>query len=341
MADYYFSLPPEGELTLDQRSALNEPNPIALSGGPGTGKSVVSLYRHLNLNQNGKNCQLLTYTTSLAIYLRSCAANINSAAGNNISSSYKWMNNPSNYGEIIVDEAQDMPENFHNRLKTYSDRISYGADDAQILYPARSTNQNTLNEIFNNRKYILKRNFRSTKKIMLFAKEAFPNARIDVETINNIKEEGVTPRLLVSNGSNYETSNEKQDKTIIDLIRQLTKETTNIAILSPWKKHVEYFYKMAKSEYKDCTYYYEDQTVFPDGCEEISNVHFTTFKSSKGLEFDVVIIPNFHRMQEANGNFNVDWQDYYVGITRAKTNLFLISNNEMRSLNLVSDKVIL
>ena len=102
MAEYYFSLPPEGDLTIDQRSALNEPNPIALSGGPGTGKSVVSLYRHLNLNKNGTSCQLLTYTTTLATYLKSCASNINNVAGNNIKSSYRWMQNPSKFQNLFL-----------------------------------------------------------------------------------------------------------------------------------------------------------------------------------------------------------------------------------------------
>jgi len=339
MAEYYFSLPPEGDLTIDQRSALNEPNPIALSGGPGTGKSVVSLYRHLNLNKTGTSCQLLTYTTTLATYLKSCASNINNVAGNNIKSSYRWMQNPSKFDEIIVDEAQDMPEDYHESLKRYSKRISYGADDAQILYPEKSTKQNRLHQLFDNRGYRLGRNFRSTKKIMLFAKQAFPNARIDSETIDNIKEDGILPRLLISNGSNYVVSNEKQDNAIIELITSLTNDTTNIAVLLPWKPQVEYFNNLINKAFPNSTYYFEDRTRFPKGCEHLSNVHCTTFKSSKGLEFDVVIMPNFHRVTEANGNFNVDWQDYYVAVTRAKSNLFLISNNNIPSLNLVSEKI--
>lgn len=38
MAGYYFQLPTQTELTYSQQSAINEPRPIALSGGPGTGK---------------------------------------------------------------------------------------------------------------------------------------------------------------------------------------------------------------------------------------------------------------------------------------------------------------
>ena len=39
MAGYYFNLPQITQLTIPQQAALNETKQIALSGGPGTGKS--------------------------------------------------------------------------------------------------------------------------------------------------------------------------------------------------------------------------------------------------------------------------------------------------------------
>ena len=54
---YYFRLPPITQLTLSQQAALNETEQIALSGGPGTGKSVVSLYRHLTNHENNVTIQ--------------------------------------------------------------------------------------------------------------------------------------------------------------------------------------------------------------------------------------------------------------------------------------------
>lgn len=67
------------------------------------------------------------------------------------------------------------------------------------------------------------------------------------------------------------------------------------------------------------------------------NIHITTFKSAKGLEFDTVIIPNFHRINEILGRFNTEWQDFYVAVTRAKSNLYLISNYNMPQLSTVAD----
>ena len=69
---YYFRLPAITQLTIPQQAALNEPKQIALSGGPGTGKSVVSLWRHISNYQKGKRSLLLTYTTTLKQYLKAC-----------------------------------------------------------------------------------------------------------------------------------------------------------------------------------------------------------------------------------------------------------------------------
>jgi predicted ribonuclease YlaK len=43
---YFFELPLITDLTEDQQMALDELKSIAISGGAGTGKTVVSLWRH-------------------------------------------------------------------------------------------------------------------------------------------------------------------------------------------------------------------------------------------------------------------------------------------------------
>ena len=55
MSGYYFKLPLIIDLTIGQQTALDEPNPIAISGGPGTGKRVVSLFRHIRNYVNPNN----------------------------------------------------------------------------------------------------------------------------------------------------------------------------------------------------------------------------------------------------------------------------------------------
>ena len=126
MPEYYFNLPPFEELNPSQQSAVTDDNAIALSGGPGTGKSVVSLWRHI-LNHQRENTirsQLWTYTTSLALYLKKCCRTQSVNASNYVDSSKNWRYHfASKRTEIIHDEAQDLPLSFSVGLRDFSDKI--------------------------------------------------------------------------------------------------------------------------------------------------------------------------------------------------------------------------
>lgn len=350
MAGYYFNLPQITQLTVPQQAALNETKQIALSGGPGTGKSVVSLWRHISNYQQSKKSLLLTYTTTLSRYLSACCSTQSSAAAKNVGRSYKDRNRimREKWAEIIIDEAQDLSKDYYSGISI----VSYGADDSQILYPAKSITQIELKELFpDNKDYVLDKNFRSTQRIMQFAKAVFPDAYIPQSTITGLASNiGELPVLLIS-GKNewndevgkFDISNDKQDASIVEIINSFRSDIHNIAILVPFKNDAQCFETVLKeNNIEDFSIYYEDREGrFPDGCEEIKNVHVTTFKSAKGLEFDTVIVPNFHKCKEIYGRFNIEWKDYYVGVTRARSNLYLISNYDMPQLNSVTDKQIL
>ena len=340
MAGYYFNLPQITQLTISQQAALNETRQIALSGGPGTGKSVVSLWRHISNYQKGKKSLLLTYTTTLAKYLNACCTTQNQSAADNVKTSLRGKpRNGSNLNEIIVDEAQDLPVSYYNDIKHIAN-VSYGADDSQILYPNQCSRQSQLKSLFSsNVDYVLDKNFRSTQRIMKFAKELFDDAYIPQSIISGLTNNvGEMPVFLISNGSKYDRTTQKQNSSIIEIINSFRSDTHNIAILVPWKSDALIFEEVIKNQINDFSIYFEDENRFPNGCGTIKNVHITTFKSAKGLEFDTVIIPNFHKYNEICGSFNIEWEDYYVGVTRARSNLYLISNYDMPHVNSVTDK---
>lgn len=403
MAGYYFRLPAITQLTIPQQAAVNEPKQIALSGGPGTGKSVVSLWRHIRNYQRmpvPKTASLLsTYTTTLKVYLAACCKTVREEAfpnswyhsSQNVGSSLRNSYNIHHvkYTEVIIDEAQDLPIDFYDGINS---PVSYGADDSQILYSEHCTTQLEMQQLFpDNVTYVLDKNFRNTQRIMQFAKHAFPKANIPKSTIDRLSNNvGEKPVLLISNGNKYELSNDKQDNALERIINSFRADDHNIAILVPWKKHVQVFDIILKDRNIEHSIYYEDNQRFPQGAEEISNVHITTFKSAKGLEFDTVIIPNFDiitstpihflreeikdetglkRMKEAidrlkssqkdhdillsetlrtDGDYDVkyrklmcSWEDVYVACTRARSNLYLISNYNLPTLSSVTEKEIL
>lgn len=333
MAGYYFKLPPVTALTIAQQAALNETEHIALSGGPGTGKSVVSMWRHISNYTQGRRSLLLTYTTTLKRYLEACCKSSNPTAARQVGTSLrnKFLAQTHSYTEVIVDEAQDLAPDYFTGVCS---PVSYGADDSQILYPEHSTTQAQFEDIFpNNVPYVLDKNFRCTREIMQCVRQVFPNAAISANMINNIETTGHLPSLIIGNWGAMEDMPSAEVETIIQIIQELGDDELNIAILLPWKTSVQKYANALHDKVNDFSFYYEDTGVFPDGCPPLKNVHITTFKSAKGLEFDAVIIPDFHKMNSIVGKYHIDWQDYYVGCTRARRNLYLFSNKKLPLLN--------
>lgn len=354
MADYVFQLIQFDQLSTTQQAAVMDDNAIALSGGPGTGKSMVSLWRHIlnHRRETPVNSQLLTFTTSLALYLERCCAGESLEAATFVESSTRWINFHADLrDEIIHDEAQDIPLQKNNSLKDYSDKISYGADNQQLITAYarnvdgtyntdRCSPEDKLRTLFpKNSLHTLSVNHRNSRKIIKLARRLFTNAAIPRELVESCTTEGEYPRLLIADTSN------KINHTVLQLVKSFHNEGTNIGILVPFQSSYHqtataiYYYNLLNNTGYDCSIY----TNSMGGCTELKNIHITTFKSSKGMEFDVVIIPDFHLYSQ---RFNVvSWHDYYVGLTRTKSNLFLLSRNDIQHLeaegnNKVIDRVI-
>ena len=328
MPGYYFNLPQITDLTTSQQSALYETGCFALSGGPGTGKSVVSLFRHITNHAENDRCSLLlTYTTTLQCYLQAACRSQSDDAAEAVRTAIKGKpERNESWDEIIIDEAQDLPEDYYLSLpRTMRDKVSYGADDGQILYPESCCTQAQLRRLFSeNTACTLDRNFRNSRRILEFCKTAFPNAHISNIDIAGCSVIGEKPILINRGGTIYQQTNQQQDDKIVDIINEYRSSEHNIAILVPWQSHVNLFHDVLEENDIPHTWY-SSEDYEGTGCTDISNVHITTFKSAKGLEFDTVIIPNFHNYPDSCGRFNLEWQDFYVACTRAKRNLFLIS----------------
>jgi DNA helicase IV len=358
MPEYYFNLPPIDDLNDFQKQAVLDPQCITLSGGPGTGKSVVSLWRHIlnHQKQNPIRSQLLTYTTTLALYLRKCCEGKSDIAANYTDSCLHWYHNgKGKRTEIIIDEAQDMPLFFYrSQLPELTNRVSYGADNQQLITGTALRGDGTYNlnacspeeelrSLYNeNSLHRLGRNYRSTEKIMLFVKELFKDQddfSMPPEILESLKNRpGDLPRLFATGGDL-----KKQDDAIKEIIQSIpNRESLNIAVLTPLadfypRSHhynARYYHTLLRDTF-DCSYYTNEN----ERCHEIKNIHITTFKSAKGLEFDHVIIPNFHLLYY---RFRVlTWKDFYVGLTRSKSGLYLLAESDLTINNRFVHKEIL
>lgn len=327
---YYFNLPVITDLTPDQQRAVDETRPLALTGGPGTGKSVVSLWRHIRNHATGvRNSLLLTYTKTLEHYLKASASTQSENAGESISRFDKNSGQFVGYEEIIIDEGQDINKSRFEVYFNYANLISYGADERQSVY----ISQEELNELFNwfstdqrfqtNIPITLNRNFRNSKEILLFTRSVFPNYMIPQNTINGATSTNLKPILKLNIG----WSLEEQVNAIVDIINDFQSDTHNIAILVPTVAMVNNYFQQIRNSLDNSIAVSKYQNEL-DNFEGLSGVHVTTFKSSKGTEFDTVIIPEFDKFSWflQNGH-TVKENDYYVAFTRTKTNLFLLCRN--------------
>jgi superfamily I DNA/RNA helicase len=323
---YYFNLPIYTRLTRDQQTAVDETEPIALSGGPGTGKSVVCLWRHIrNYETGARESLLLTYTKTLEYYLKKSASSINEDAARNIDRTYWWTtHNATDYEEIIIDEGQDVEISKYNIIKRHADIVCYGADEAQSLFNGCTSDE--LAELFpDNEEITLQKNFRNSKEILEFTKSFFPDIFISLETINNSITTGVLPIMKITGWDE-----DDEIEAIMSIINDFQGDTHNIGILVPGGKQVDNYYEKIRENLNDgidCSKFQSEHDKF----KSLSGIHITTYKSSKGTEFDTVIMPNFDSYQwYIDNSKNITDNDYYVAFTRTKTNLFLICRNNPR-----------
>lgn len=320
---YHFELPAFTALTRNQRLALEENDAIALTGGPGTGKTVVSLWRHIrNYELNNIQSLLLTYTKTLEYYLKQTARIQDEDASNNVNRTLRWTNNPNkNYEEIIIDEAQDVALNRYEIIKNHADMVSYGADEAQSLYCPDCSSIDELRGLFpDNEEYELAQNFRNSKEILLFTKAVFPD--LYIMEIDSAPLKGRKPYLQELGWDDFE---ENVINEIIEITEDFADSTHNIGILLPSENQVRKYYDLLSDKIK-CSRYYSNMPNF----ETLERIHITTFKSAKGLEFDTVVLPGFDSYNYFIDTYdNFSDNDYYVALTRAKINLYLLCKNSV------------
>lgn len=321
---YFFRLPPYNKLTPRQQVAVDCADSVKILGGPGTGKSVVTLWRHILQTDLKKNTVLLTYSVPLRKFLEISAVGqkgAQSVAARNILTTKYFLEADLNFSELILDETQDLSLVEYNGITNL--KMSYAID------PDQSTNlpKGVLEELVtglnikypNNTEFLLDKNYRNTKEILSFVKALFPHKLFPRE----INSSGPIPKLLCTNNSRA-----RQEAAAIDIINlQYSGDTHNIAILVQTAGEVDNWFEFLSNQESWNVSRYRNSLPM----NGIENVHVTTFKSVKGLEFDTVIIPdiNFLKFDVEKPNKFTNENEFYVALTRCKTNLFLIDNSEM------------
>ena len=171
MPDFKFSLPPITSLYPDQQLAYNPRQPILVTGGPGSGKTVVTIFRFLRPVRENKDILLFTFNRTLIYSIRGTLRDraeelfgnfdenqIDTIVENKLATFFQWhsdnigffnpqvnedvcgynfqtfiTNNRRNikFAELFFDEGQDLPPSIYANAFKLAHSVSVGADKAQ------------------------------------------------------------------------------------------------------------------------------------------------------------------------------------------------------------------
>jgi DNA helicase IV len=303
-----------------------------ITGRPGSGKTTISLKR-LERLVNIPNYKILFITYQILL-----AESLKNGVENNASSKIHRINMwlyqfgifndddtpetflsriPANttFDEVIIDEGQDLEKRFLSVLNSKSRKITVGADNAQKLHSKGTPIREILAELENTNPVAtvkLNYNYRNSYELYNFARFFVP----DDEQANNEfildqmeRKPETTPEVIQS------LSEQESDNRLRVIIEN--NSTKNIAVVLFHTGDVNKFYKKIQSMGFDCIEYYYGKPIPSD----FKNIIVTTYISVKGLEFEVVIMPEMHYAFTNNKHTG---NHYYVGCTRAKEKLYLL-----------------
>lgn len=235
MPDFIFRLPLT--LTDAQRLAIDDYNEsLVVTGGPGSGKTTVTIFRFLTPVKNNQNALLFTYNRTLLASIKGILRNkaeelfgdldeqtIKSVIENKVSSFYKWYAQGGQwfdstldesqieqrfrqtgriYKEVFFDEAQDLTAAVFAKAFILAEKVTCGADNAQDLqsnFPpdeALSIILEKLRDQQHTDLQPLEQNFRNTKEIFEFSRGFVPDDEIVQSIDTNSLQNGETPEIL-------------------------------------------------------------------------------------------------------------------------------------------------
>ena len=340
-----FKLPNGSDLSAEQLDIINLPtkNSYVIQGAPGTGKTVMAIYRAAQLARNHK-VLLLVYNRPLMLFLSTATK------GDNfkkclVSTYHQWLsdfyfdefktNYPKfagyepdwskiksdclllgkKYKHIIIDEAQDFPIELISILHKLSESITCFVDPNQAIEPGKTGIVDFIKTLCIEAPYTLTRNFRNTKQIrdlsVLYCTKGNPSKAYDI---------GKKPALIRCN--EYEDQTKKMCRIILQNKQKSIGVIVNYENIN---KTVAELQKEVGTEV-DVQYYKSNKDNTLD-FENQDGVRIVTYGTMKGLEFDMVLLPRFEKVK-STGDETTDINRIYVATTRAISELFIFYFNK-------------
>jgi superfamily I DNA/RNA helicase len=298
-----------------------------VKGCAGSGKSILALWKAKQIQENGNTFLFVIFTKALKQYMKDGISQIGLTASNveNYNQCFYWSKDGSTwqqgdwkkgkYDYLIVDEAQDFSKEDILLFKSKATKalLLYG-DSAQQLYKF-FTNKTAIS--MDDMAYITKFpteqlvfNHRLPKKIARLA-EFVNNENDDLE--NRCRKEGnELPKILRYNSLNAELD------AIAEIIKNRNFEDVGILLRNnnDVEKVADYLRRKGLNV----------EAKVNDNVElnfNSSNPKIMTYHSSKGLQFEVVFLP------ECTVSSQDDRNPLYVAITRTYQSLYIMHSGNL------------
>lgn len=338
-----FKLPNGSDLSEEQLDIINLPTTKdwVIKGAPGTGKTVMAIYRAGQASQasKGKPVLMLVYNNPLMRFL-STAIQGNYYKNVEVLTYHQWVNdiyseyglgtipkdgNEHNwaaissdlsrigkkYSHVIIDEAQDFPIDLLKILKSISDHMTCFIDPNQAIEVGKTDTYRAIKTLCVESSYKLTKNFRNTKPIRdlsaLYCKDGEPAPS---------STPGKKPVIIKCASGNFDDQNKK----MADIIKRNKEKSIGI-IVNP--KALNSTFNSMKKLLSSDVIVQMHKPMTPNKIDfDKPGVKILSYGTMKGLEFDIVLLPMFDKIEMQDGG-TVDANRAYVAVSRPVNELYL------------------
>lgn len=345
-------LPKESELDKNQKAVLDLPvtDNYLVVGGPGTGKTVLAVYRAKKAIEESsyKPVLLLVYNNPLKEYISASLKKLK-ISNIDVSTYHQWIFDVfreyqfgsvpkegsdfnwdrvvpaisrigEKYFHIVVDEAQDFPVPLINLLKRVSENRTFFIDPNQAVEEGKTNVSDFMKKLFTSDKIIeLSKNFRNTKEIRDLASLFCLNGKPPISSRSGRK-----PVAIKCTSGDFDGLN----VLMAGIIKRHSGKNIGIITNSRMLTRVYDYLKDTLSE-EIPVQLHKSQTSHRINFSK-PGVKVVSFGTMKGLEFDVVLIPLFDKIDSHHDDI-IDNNRVYVAVTRTLGDLYLLYWNETTS----------